>query len=552
MKIIRLGETLVEGGQLTQQQLNAALAYQREHREQPIGRILVEQGFATNRQVAEALAKCLHLPLIDFGQEQVDLAAVELLPQELAEQYGVIAVRRSGQKLAVATADPLDDRAREEIRRVTGLEPELLLSEEAPLRRSIAYYYARLRAQRMARGAAAGAALPQVLAQGEDSPAIRLLDELLQHAATHAVSDIHIEPFETETAVRMRVDGCLLPYATLPRAAHAPLLARIKLLAGLDIAEHRLPQDGHLRMAAQGGGPLNLRVSVLPTLFGEKAVLRLLDGSIPIENAQRFGMDEEAYARFAPLLERPNGLLYLTGPTGSGKTTTLYLVLQALARRQINISTVEDPVERSLPHIAQTQINPTAGLTFETGLRAILRQDPDVIMVGETRDRETAAISVRAAITGHMVLSTLHTNDALSAVVRLKDLGVEPYLIAGALGGVVAQRLVRRVCPQCSCPVPPTAAERALLGGELPSVRRGTGCPACGGTGYRGRIALHEIVVMDRELRALVAADAPMEALAESARRTQKLRTLRESALALVRRGETTPEEALKATSYLG
>ena len=279
-------------------------------------------------------------------------------------------------------------------------------------------------------------------------------------------------------------------------------------------------------------------------------MLRLLASNARIQHAGQFGMDDETFHRFLPLLDRPNGIIYLTGPTGSGKTTTLYMVLESLSQRMVNISTVEDPVERNLQHINQTQVNPIAGLTFESGLRALLRQDPDIIMVGETRDAETASISVRAAITGHMVFSTLHTNDALSSIVRLKDMGVEPYMIANSVVGLVAQRLMRQVCPHCARQVPATDAERTLLGEDVPFVRRGAGCPKCSGTGYRGRIAIHELVVIDKQLRRMIVSGATQEEMTAYARKTQNMRSLRQSAVQLVRDGVTTPEELLKITYY--
>ncbi|MDD4849088.1 MAG: GspE/PulE family protein [Gemmiger sp.] len=399
-------------------------------------------------------------------------------------------------------------------------------------------------------GGSGGNALGASAGATTEYSAVQLLDTLLARAIAAGASDIHIEPFAQATAVRMRVDGMLLDDTLLPPALHPALLARVKILSDLDIAERRLPQDGHFSTTAgktdsETETETDVRVSILPTLFGEKAVLRLLGGALPLAHPEHFGMDEAAYRRFLPLLNRPGGLLYLTGPTGSGKTTTLYLALEYLAHRQQNISTIEDPVERRLARVNQCQVNLPAGLTFEKGLRALLRQDPDILMVGETRDAETAAVSVRAAITGHKVLSTLHTNDALSAVVRLADMGIERYKIASAVSGLVAQRLLRRVCPQCRAPHPTTAAEAAYLGG-VETVWRGAGCPHCNGTGYRGRVAIHEIVAVDAPLRQCIAAGANTDALAAQARQTQNFRTLRESALALVQSGITTPEEFLK------
>ena len=560
MNNIRLGDVLIDFGYITPDQLQAALAYQKEHKNLRVGQALQELGYVNERQVLEALAQRLQLRMIDFAQINVDISAVEKVPYELAQKYDMLPIAVNGRSLVIAANDPLNYYAIEDIRQLTSLEPEIVLAELEPLRRSIQYYYAEVRARKAASKANSSDmaaarreefAIDMTDENGDtDAPIIRLLNSLVQRAATTGASDIHIEPFEGETKVRMRIDGVIIDYVQLQRALHQPLIARIKIMSNLDIAEHRIPQDGHFRARLETGPDINVRVSILPTVFGEKAVLRLLATNTRIEHADHFGMDDETYARFKPLLDRPNGIVYLTGPTGSGKTTTLYMVLQAIAQRQVNVSTIEDPVERNLDHINQTQVNNVAGLTFESGLRALLRQDPDVIMVGETRDAETASISVRAAITGHMVFSTLHTNDALSSIVRLEDMGVERYMIANSLAGVVAQRLMRRVCPACAKQMPVTEAEAELLGPRVPFVMRGSGCPQCNGTGYKGRVAIHEMVVINKELRRMIADGATVEEMTVAARKSQGMRSLRESAVALVQRGVTTPEELLKITYY--
>ncbi len=552
MKNLRLGEILMEAGTIDRQQLEAALAYQQSHRDLPIGQALVALGFATQAQVTGALARRLGLAVVDPDRLIAQARALETVPRSLAARYSLLPLRRRGDRLTVATSDPLNYEALEELHQRTGLELDLLLAEPEPLRRAIQYYYSDMDARRTARDA--GSRLPGPAAPGPHDaareeaggPAVQLLNDLLQRAVAAGASDIHIEPYEAVTRVRMRLDGAMTDHMPLPPALHQPLIARIKVLAGLDIAERRLPQDGHFRARAGAGGEVNLRVSVMPTLYGEKAVLRLLDGGADIDHADHFGMNDRVYRRFLPLLDRPHGILYLTGPTGSGKTTTLYLVLEALRRRAVNIVTIEDPVERSIEGISQTQVNPAAGLTFERGLRALLRQDPDVIMVGETRDAETAEIAVRAAITGHLVFSTLHTNDAAGSVVRLIDMGVAPYLVAGSVTGLLAQRLVRKVCPRCGRPVPVTPAEAALLGPGVRTVCRGAGCPHCHRTGYRGRIAVHELLVPDQALRRMIVQGATAEELTACARRTQGMRTLLEEGRDLVAQGLTTPEELLK------
>lgn len=488
----------------------------------------------------------------DLFQMEVDIAAVALIPQEMAQSQRILAVGFEQGELLVATDDPLNYFALEEVRQITGREIQVLTVEESALSRALAYCYAEAEARKATldanRDFASFARENQEANDKEDgqTPVIKLLDRLIQRAVSTRASDIHIEPFETETSVRMRIDGVIVDYVTLEKSVHQPLIARIKILANLDIAERRLPQDGHFRVG--GEEHINLRVSILPTVFGEKAVLRLLASSRQVEDhPEQFGMNEETYRRFLPMLSAPNGIIYLTGPTGSGKSTTLYMVLEYLSRRNVNICTIEDPVEKNIPHVSQTQVNPSAGLTFESGLRAILRQDPDIIMVGETRDSETASISVRSAITGHMVLSTLHTNDAVSGIIRLADMGIEPYLIANALTGLVAQRLVRKVCPHCAREMEATAEERFFFG-AVRTVRRGSGCPRCGGSGYQGRIAIHEVVVIDRAIRRMIARGAEMEEIEAYARAEQGMKRLREQALELVQKGVTTPEEALRIT----
>ncbi len=554
---LRIGEVLMERGYITSDQMDKALAYQKEHRDKRVGQILIELGFVTESQVLEALAQRLGLDIVAIGSLTPDLTATALIPRELAERQNLLAVGFEGEQLVVVTNDPLNYFALEEVRQLTGKETLVRLSELAPLQKAIAYYYAEVGAREAANKANLGAANAEAeyvqLEESEngdmEAPIVKLLNSLLDRAISTGASDIHIEPFEKNTRVRMRLDGVIVEYVTLERSIQQPLIARIKIMSGLDIAERRLPQDGHFRIRA-GGSFVNIRVSILPTVFGEKAVLRVLASAGAIDHAAHFGMDDDSYARFLPMLNSPNGIIYITGPTGSGKSTTLYMVLEYLSHRPVNISTIEDPVEKNVPTVNQTQVNPVAGMTFENGLRALLRQDPDIIMVGETRDGETASISVRAAITGHIVLSTLHTNDAISSIVRLADMGLDRYLIANSLVGIVAQRLMRKVCPHCARKMAATPAEKQLLGRDVEFVTRGTGCTQCSGTGYRGRIAIHEIVSIDREMRRMISRGAEVDELEEYARRTQDMQFLRDKGVALVREGVTTPEELVKVAYY--
>lgn len=550
---LRIGEILEERGYVNAEQMAQALAYQKEHRDRRVGQILIELQFVTEQQVLEALASRLELEIVDVAQQSVDLDAVAMVDKELAEKNLFLPLSVKNRTMALVTNDPLNYFALEEVRQQTGCFLQIMLSEEQPLRQAISYYFAEVGAKQAATQANAGFVteepddidLTSLENVDEEAPIIHLLNSLVERAIKSNASDIHIEPFDRDTKVRMRIDGVIMEYVNLQRNVHQPLIARIKIMANLDIAEKRIPQDGHFRVKTENGH-VNVRVSLMPTVFGEKAVLRLLSTATQLDYGQQFGMDDESYQKFLPLLSSPNGIIYITGPTGSGKSTTLYMILEHLSNRMVNISTIEDPVEKNVPGINQTQVNPVAGLTFEAGLRALLRQDPDIIMVGETRDGETAEISVRAAITGHMVLSTLHTNDAASSIVRLEDMGVENYLIANSLVGLVAQRLMRKVCPNCSQEMDTTAEEQKLLGSEVKKIRRGRGCGQCNNTGYRGRIAIHEVIAMDSKLRHMISDHASMEEIVAYAKANQQMHTLKENGLKLVKKGISTPEELMK------
>ena len=549
---LRIGEILTEKGYVMEEQIGQALAYQKEHRDMRVGQILMELGFVTEMQVLEALADRLHVDIVEVAQFSVDISAVSMVEKSLAEKNLILPIQEKNHTMTIVTNDPLNYFALEEVRQQTGCHLEILLSEEAPLRQAISYYYAEVSARKAAKQANVGFTVEEneleienLTDSDDEAPIIRLLNSLLERAIKTNASDIHIEPFEKETKVRMRVDGVIMDYVTIQRNIHSPLIARIKILANLDIAEKRLPQDGHFRAGLEEGY-VNIRVSILPTVFGEKAVLRIMSTNGELEHADHFGMDDYSYERFLPMLNYPNGIIYITGPTGSGKSTTLYMVLEYLSKRNVNISTIEDPVEKNLPGINQTQVNPVAGLTFDVGLRALMRQDPDIIMLGETRDGETAGTSVRAAITGHVVLSTLHTNDAASSIVRLEDMGVETYLVANSLVGLVAQRLLRKVCPHCAKEVDTTEQERLFLGEDVKRIRRGMGCSHCNNTGYKGRIAVHEILSMDHTVRKMVVEHQSIEEIKRYAMEQQGMRTLKESGLQLVKEGVTTPEELMK------
>ena len=558
-KNLKIGDVLKEQGYLSEEELQKALELQKGQKGKRLGEVLIEQGYITENQMLQAMAAKMDCQVISVDGLSVDVGAVERIPRQLAEKYCVLAVAAVGNRLQVVINDPLNFYGLEDVRQITGMELAIFLSEKAPLEKAIHFYYAEISAREAADKA--NRSLDQSVEEMEveegedDTPIINLLNSLIQRAYSTNASDIHIEPFEDKTSVRMRIDGTIVDYVTLKKNVHNSLIARIKILAELDIAERRAPQDGHFKVR-QPDGYLNIRVSVIPTVFGEKAVLRLLSNNARIDNGSQFGMLDEDYQKLLLMLRSPHGIIYLTGPTGSGKTTTLYLILEELAKRNVNISTIEDPVEKNLPRVNQMQVNPLAGLTFETGLRALLRQDPDIIMVGETRDSETAAISVRAALTGHLVFSTLHTNDAASSAIRLKDMGLEPYLIANSMVGVVAQRLMRKVCTDCSKLEEITPEEERLLGISLSytekprMIRKACGCPACNHTGYRGRVAVHEILMIDREVRRLITEGAPVEEIKEYAVRNQGMRTLKQAALHYLENGITTVEEVMKVAYY--
>ena len=551
MRNMPIGEMLKEYGYITDDQIKQALAIQKQDRSKKLGQILVDLNYISEKEVLDALGKRMGLQIIKLDNFRVDTEAVARIPKQLASKYNMIAIAEDEGKLTVAMSDPLNFYAVEDVRQTTGMTLEVYLCESKNIEAAIDRYYAELSTKSAAQEVEVDIPTTQAVAQleeadaGDDVPIVKFLNSLLVHGYTTHVSDIHIEPFEKETIVRLRTDGMLVKYVSLAASVNRQLIARIKIMSGLDIAERRVPQDGHFRQIIEGYD-MNVRVSTLPTVYGEKAVLRYLATNNKLDRTESYGMNQENYAKMQTILRNPNGIIYITGPTGSGKTTTLYMILDTLAQKPINVSTVEDPVERTLPNINQTQVNVLAGMTFAAGLRSLLRQDPDVIMVGETRDGETAEISVRAAITGHLVCSTLHTNDALSSIVRLEDMGVEPYLVANSVVGIVAQRLMRKVCPNCMEEYEPDNVEIEAMGANPGKVVRGKGCHQCNNTGYKGRIAIHEIVVIDKKLRRMIAEKADMDEMINYAVNEQHMSTLKASAYKLVEEKITTVEEMLK------
>ena len=555
-KNIRIGDVLLQAGYINQDELDEALEYQKNNKGIRLGEALIKLGFITEHQQLEALSARLGQRYVKIDRVMVQTEAVAMIPVQLAKKYHMLAVQYQDNNLTIVLNDPLDYYGIEDIRQTTGMNLEIWLTELSPLNQAIEYYYSEIEAKKAASSANEMArereqALEVDADEGDsDAPVIKLLDNLLARAFSMNASDIHIEPFEEKTSVRIRVDGQLLDYVVLQKSLHQNLIARVKILGQMDIAEKRLPQDGHFRTRI-ANRDVNIRTSVIPTVFGEKAVLRLLASGNMVADAETFGMNQAHFEQFSKMLEAPNGMIYITGPTGSGKTTTLYMALQKLSNRKVNIATIEDPVEWNIPRVNQCQVNSVAGLTFERGLRSLLRQDPDIIMVGETRDEETASISVRAAITGHLVFSTLHTNDAVSSIIRLIDMGVEPYMVANSLVGLVAQRLVRVVCPECCYWDEPTEQEKAFIGPKIKRVRRAQGCNSCSHTGYVGRRAIHEILCVDNQMRRMITQRTPMDELRSYATHYLGMESLTDEALKLVADGTTTVEELKKVAYYI-
>ncbi|MDR1088187.1 MAG: Flp pilus assembly complex ATPase component TadA [Coriobacteriales bacterium] len=551
---VRIGDLLKEYGYVNDQQIDEALAYQRQH-DVRLGQAVIDLGFVSEKEFQQALSHKTGYPIINLLTAVIDAKTVGEVPRELAERATAIAIHEEEGTVTLVTDDPLNMFAINEIEQVLGKPVRLGIADAVAVQQAIKNYYTEVEAMAAIGKMNTGvAALPEIddinlMEIGDNTtPVVNLLNSLMIRSFAAGASDLHLEPFANTCKVRMRVDGALIHYADIPRNVHPALIVRLKIMSNLDIAEKRLPQDGHFRMLLEGVD-LNVRISVIPTVYGEKAVMRFLTTNTAIDHADHFGMIEEDFEKFLQILANPNGIIYLTGPTGSGKTTTMYMALERFKQRPVNISSIEDPVERNIEGINQVQVNVMAGMTFESGLRSLLRQDPDIIMVGETRDAETASISVSAAITGHLVLSTLHTNDALTSLVRLEDMGVPNYLVGNSVVGLVAQRLVRKVCEHCKEEYAPSEMDLLNLraeASEIPRLVVGRGCHICNNTGYKGRTAIHEIVPVDKRMQRLVAEGTPMSQIYDYARNELHMSTLRDRAKLLVLDGITSMEEFMK------
>jgi type IV pilus assembly protein PilB len=523
----RLGDVLLAAGLIRPEDLEEALRRQKESGRR-LGEVLVEMGVLGAMDIAEILAEQLGLPFL-YGAFPVDPEVARQVPEGTCRRLEAIPVRREGMAVVVAMADPLDMLALNELQLATRSEVLPAVATPQDIERAI---------ERAFRHGADARDLES------DSWAVRTVQEIIERGVRERASDIHFEPQEDALRVRMRVDGLLVEVERMPKAVEAALLSRVKVLSNLDISERRLPQDGRVEVRV-AGRPIDLRVATMPTIHGEKAVLRLLDRGEGLKPLEELGLSSEDLARLRALIRRPYGLLLVTGPTGSGKTTTLMTCLKEINAVERNVITIEDPVEYTLPGVNQTQVHPRIGLTFAEGLRAILRQDPDVVMVGEIRDRETAEIAVRAALTGHLVLSTVHTNSAAATPARLLDMGVEPYLVAASLIGVVSQRLARRLCVRCRRPRAVAPEEVRLGVPEDAQLYEPVGCPHCNGLGFRGRIGLFEVLVSGAELKEQILAKASQQALAVTAVKTG-MRPLLVDGVAKALAGITSLEEVLR------
>jgi general secretion pathway protein E len=544
---MRLGEILIERNLITQEDLERALELQRE-RGDKLGKILIDLGFIAQRDVLAALSQQWDIPLVSLDGPPAVSPELETLSPKFLRQFRCLPIALYDHSVTLAMADPLDFETRATVASCTGLTVNAGLAPEQEILDAIDRYYgasAKNDTEALAPGADAED-LEHLRDMASEAPVIRLVNALIAQAVEKRASDIHIEPFEKEFRVRYRIDGVLANQDAPPRELKAAIISRVKLMARLNIAERRLPQDGRIKIKTLGR-EVDLRVSTLPTLYGESVVMRLLDRSAgDFYDLGRLGFDDRMLARMQYFTSLPHGIFLVTGPTGSGKSTTLYSALKRVNQTDKKIITIEDPVEYQMDGINQIHVNPQIGLTFAQGLRHIVRQDPDVIMVGEIRDRETADIAIRSALTGHFVYSTLHTNDAPSAIARLSDMGVENYLMTSSLVAVLAQRLVRTICEHCKI-----AAGTALNPeGEPVDVFRGAGCEHCFGGGYHGRLGIFELMELGEELRGMIMHNEDSTKIMTCARRNG-MRSLREDGWLKVRRGVTTAEEVTRVTQEL-
>ncbi|MBI3595844.1 MAG: type II secretion system ATPase GspE [Nitrospirae bacterium] len=555
-----LGEMLIAEGLLSREQLERALSEQKLHGGR-IGTIFRGMGFVTEEDIIKVLGKQMGIQPVVLSSIIIDPDVVKIIPETMARRHQVIPVFKKDRVLTLAMVDPLNVFAIDDLRRATGMEIQPVVSSETEVMKAIDRFYsatstmeeAAKEADIQGYGVMPEEQVIDLQRIGDDTPMIKLVNTMIAQAVREGASDIHIEPDAEVLRIRYRVDGMLREVMTPPRNLQAGVVSRIKIMADLDIAEKRVPQDGRIQMKV-GDKDVDIRLSTLPTIFGEKLVMRLLDKGTVLLGLEEMGFSADTLKKFEKMIRRPYGLLLVTGPTGSGKTTTLYAALNRISSIEKNVITIEDPVEYQLKYINQVQVNPKVGITFANGLRSILRQDPNVIMVGEIRDTETVSIAIQAALTGHLVFSTLHTNDAAGAVARLLDMGAEPFLVASSLVGIMAQRLVRKVCAHCKSPFTPPAdlvksldLEKLLNGRKEIHLVKGAGCPQCRNTGYAGRVGIYELLPIDEAVRSLIVAKASSSAIRNQAVQSGFI-GLRLHGLAAALKGITTLEEVLRVT----
>ena len=550
-----LGALLVDIGMITHEQLDECLKEQKTSGEK-LGKILKSKGYVTEQQLMEILEFQLGIPCINLDVSALSTKLSKYIPAALARKHRMVPIKVENNMLYVAMDDALDFIALEDARVVSGMEVVPRIASENAIESAINKIYGKEYAESAIKELSEEDARENASegAEGADisnAPIVRLVNSLFEQAVNAKASDIHVEPEENGVRVRMRIDGQLIPVLNMPKKAQSALITRLKIIGNMDIAEKRVPQDGRYKHMVSGS-EIDVRISSLPTVHGEKIVMRLLDKGNFLITKDKLGFSKENIKKFDSLLANPHGIILITGPTGSGKSTTLYAMLSELNKTTENIITVEDPVEYTIAGINQVQVNTKAGLTFSSGLRSILRQDPDIIMIGEIRDQETVDIAIRAAITGHLVLSTIHTNDAPGTISRLTDMGVPPYMLAASLVGILSQRLVKKICPFCKEKYTPTKYELGAAG--LPStyskdVFRGKGCPNCNNSGYKGRTAVHEILIVDRTVREMITKGASVDEVRDYAISKQHMSTLAAECISLMAKGEISIDEVIR-TSY--
>jgi type IV pilus assembly protein PilB len=549
----KLGHLLLEKGIISDAQLEHAQLEQSKTKK-TLGRILMEAGYVTEGQLTELLARAAGHDFLDLSNYAIEPAAAAALPEAIAKRYRAVPIGFEDGRLVVALSDPTNVIAIDDIRTITGRDIKIVIAARTDIEEALGRIQALdASAQTVLQEIGPAEEVEEERAEAEDAPIVKAINLLISQAVKQRASDIHVEPQESNVRIRYRIDGVLHEKGKAPKSQQAGMVSRLKVMAELNIAEKRVPQDGRISLKVDGS-PIDLRVATLPSVWGEKVVMRILDSKAALIDLDKLGFLPETLKRYEESYTKPYGAILVTGPTGSGKSTTLYSTLKIINSAEKNIITVEDPVEYRLPGITQVQMNPKAGLTFAVALRSILRADPDILMVGEMRDKETATIGVEAALTGHLVLSTLHTNDAPSAITRLIEMGVEPFLVASALDCILAQRLARRLCEKCKEPYEPTpeALEEAHVpfwrpGEELPTLSRpgGRSCQHCASTGYRGRLSLVEVMPVTEEIERLTAEHRSSEDLKRVAIE-QGMAPLRDDGMEKVRLGVTSIEEVLR------